>query len=304
METINDSRWICKICVKKYSSQHSLCNHNRKFHKSNNIVDSNKNNTIIKLEKTIEDLKKQLSKDLQCEYCNKTFTLKSSKIRHNKICKEKDKEPSQKISIINNNNNTIINNIIIQVNKNDYKTYDFNSKKDKTIIPIILDDDTKIKLCSEPHYNLIPKLVEIVYCGKYIQFRNVYITNLTNKIIYVYKNGNFIADDKEDVLNILFENNYCNLDNIYEDVKCMENINPDIMDKINKNYKKFIEKYEADDVKYSKYKNFKEFNKNKISFLLYNNRHKIKCALISETELTEDEIQMMVYEKEELMEEI
>jgi hypothetical protein len=289
-KSLDPKTFCCLLCNKKYTSNNSLCNHIKKYH-----------------EKEHSEKKKNI---LNCKYCSKSYSCRQSKYIHQKNCKEKEKYDAKIINNNNtinnntinnnsNNNNTVINNnIVIQVKENDYKTYDFNSKKDKTIIPVILDDNTKLKLCAESFYNLIPKLVEKTYCGKYIQLKNVLITNLTNKYAYVYKNGKFVTDTKERVLDILFENNCCNLENIYDDVKCMENIKADIMDKIDKNYKKFIEKCEADDVKYGGHKNFKEFSKEKMLLLLYDNRDNIKCAVISDTELTEDEIQIMIQKKE------
>jgi len=283
--------FCCLFCENIFTSNNSLGHHMRIYHKKEHS----------------EKIAEKRNNKFKCKYCCKEYSHTQSKYAHQKICKEKEKydakiinntDNSVTINGNNNNNNTVINNnIVIQVKENDYKTYDFNSKKDKTIIPIILDDKIKKLLLSEPFYNLIPKLVEKTYCGKYIQLKNVLITNLTNKYAYVYKNGKFVTDTKERVLDILFENNCCNLENIYDDVKCMENIKADIMDKIDKNYKKFIEKCEAD-VKYGGHKNFKEFSKEKMLLLLYDNRDNIKCAVISDTELTEDEIQIMIQKKE------
>ena len=92
--------YICEFCNKNFKLKHHLLNHlERKkpciFNiKSNDL--SNINNTIVK--KDINNNKNILA----CEYCNKIFSRKDSKIRHYNNCNNKI------------NNNPVISNDIIQ----------------------------------------------------------------------------------------------------------------------------------------------------------------------------------------------
>ena len=64
-----DNKYFCEICNKKYASNNSLWNHNKKFHTEN----------LIK-------------KEYECEHCAKGFNNISNKYRHLKSCKIKKKE--------------------------------------------------------------------------------------------------------------------------------------------------------------------------------------------------------------------
>jgi hypothetical protein len=72
---------ICDICDKKYASASSLCNHKKLIHK--------------KIKENIKIIK--------CNYCNKEFTRNFNKLRHIKICKDKEefekKENSEKLKL-------------------------------------------------------------------------------------------------------------------------------------------------------------------------------------------------------------
>jgi uncharacterized membrane protein YukC len=71
----NKNKLLCKICNKYYSSQSSLCNHNKKFH-SDNILKSSDN----------------ILKNYNCRKCNKIFKNIKTRWSHEKMCQ------------INNNN--------------------------------------------------------------------------------------------------------------------------------------------------------------------------------------------------------
>ena len=331
--------WVCYICERHYASQSSLCNHNRSFHKNKNVTECYSNvignvtgNVTECYSNVIDSNSKFENISLRCEYCKKIFSFRSGKSAHKKICKERIKqeeieiEKEKQLTIINktninnghnktiNNQNNIKNNIQnnnIQNNniQNNYITYNFNSEQDRERVPVILNNEEKLKLLLEPFHNYIPKLVETIYCGKYIQFRNVVIKNLKDKYLYIFNDGKFVAEKRDLVLNTLVENNYWNIENIADDLEMNKEL--DIRDTLKRKIKnsrtRFNEMYESKDSYYNneiKYKNFKEYNKEKITLLLFNNRDKIKdkCALLSGEKLTEKEIEYMV-EMKKLMEE-
>uniref|UniRef100_A0A6C0EDD4 C2H2-type domain-containing protein n=1 Tax=viral metagenome TaxID=1070528 RepID=A0A6C0EDD4_9ZZZZ len=99
---------MCLICNINYASRQSLCNHNKKFHRKNNLNNyqflANVNHNII-----------------TCKWCYKVLSCRQSKYRHQLICKDnklkeenlllkKENKILQKISNNNCNNNIINNN--------------------------------------------------------------------------------------------------------------------------------------------------------------------------------------------------
>lgn len=74
------SNYICNICNKEYSSQSSLCNHNKKFHQK-------KCNKIANVQSNVQSNNKVI-KSLTCEFCNKLFNSRSTKSMHKKNVKK------------------------------------------------------------------------------------------------------------------------------------------------------------------------------------------------------------------------
>lgn len=110
--------YICKICRKTYSSQQSLCNHNKKYHPKTEIplvsqckskspydnhnseinslfvshdVNSNQSTKLLDNSQTENrDIPKQVYDNLACNFCNKKFVHRQSKWKHIKKCQEKN----------------------------------------------------------------------------------------------------------------------------------------------------------------------------------------------------------------------
>ncbi len=86
----------CKICNKLYSSASSLCNHNKKFH-SNNVVQNGTTvvlggiNVVQNCQNNLNDNGKQTN-ILSCCFCKRQFNDRSNKWKHEKKCKQKNKE--------------------------------------------------------------------------------------------------------------------------------------------------------------------------------------------------------------------
>ena len=82
--------YSCKICNKNYSSQSSLCNHNKKFHDVNNQPLSTNNQLLSTNNQPIINQNKYT-----CRYCNKIYNILQSRWKHEQKCKDnnnKDKE--------------------------------------------------------------------------------------------------------------------------------------------------------------------------------------------------------------------
>jgi hypothetical protein len=97
----------CNICDKGYSSQSSLCNHNKKFHKTivTKIVPSGTKMINNDTKKSLNDTKNTLIdiKKIECKFCYKTFNFRQNKYQHEKTCKMKDIKDDNKIPIVDNN---------------------------------------------------------------------------------------------------------------------------------------------------------------------------------------------------------
>ena len=302
-----DNKYFCEICNKKYASNNSLWNHNKKFHTEN----------LIK-------------KEYECEHCAKGFNNISNKYRHLKSCKIKKKEdlelklkqkeleikeklcnleerkiillekkeerisesiknnesvaPSlktikkllddKKNQIINstvNSNNTInINNTLNDNSKN--VNYIVNFGQEKVCETLTMKEKKQIL---NSRFNCIEKLVEITNCGKYNQFKNIIITNLKDKLTYVYdeKKGNFITCDKKTSLDTLLNNRIMDIINVYDELSTAN--------KIDDKTKKFIENFLnnindetnqfTDENEEIIYPNLKKYKINKVKILLYDN---------------------------------
>jgi len=88
--------YICKQCDKKYSSYKSLWFHNYKYHK----IEVNPDVNIVNI--PVNNL---VNNNVNCKFCNKSFTTRQSKSRHeNHFCK---KEKENKINLVKINEENI-----------------------------------------------------------------------------------------------------------------------------------------------------------------------------------------------------
>ena len=282
------SNHFCLICHKYYSSYNSLWNHTKKYHTDKKNTE---NESIQKLPNSSSFVSKsypkvilesdKIMKALTCDYCNKVFSFASGKNKHKKICKVK-KEKEEKLlliekeieleklkndnfkisynkkSIKNINNGTINNNYNIIIN--------FNSEENIELANKLLKKEEKITILQQPYYEMIPKLIELLYCGDYQEMKNIKIKNLKDKFALIYNDGIFESVTKEYALTKLLNNCYNNVIDISTNFKISE-----------KKYKKFENIMEDDEnviVGDEKYKNAKTYNKDKILLLLYNDDKK------------------------------
>jgi len=278
----------CKICNKEYVSYKSLWNHNKKFH--------------IKMSSKIEAAVIPMSpKNIEnkCIICKKEYKYRQGLWKHNKICKginnekidlvlkenlEMKKEmleykkelenlktqlqkslkihpkTLQKINnqLNNNTNNGTINNNtinIVQLGKEDLSK--------------MLSVDEKMSILNRQVMG-INDLVKLVHTsGKYKKCMNVYITNLQNTIGYMYdeKQNNFIAVNKNELLNDLLDSRMYDIEKFYD--KLQLKLDPEKAKRI----KKFISRMKDDE------DCLKDLKKDEIKLILYNNREVISTIL-------------------------
>lgn len=292
----------CLKCNKKYSSYKSLWRHNNEHHtniltektficeKCNNNLSCRQskykhqkickiiNNNNIEIEKIkLEQLKEEKDKikeelkliklKLKLEKTKKldTKTFKSL----NKMLMERSFNMKNS-NIINSNNVNSNNSTNIQNNIN---IIGFGKEE---ITDIISNKDKKIIMNSGPY--CLEKLIEISNCGNYNQTKNLVITNLKDNYAYKYdkKLGYFVTTSKTSALNDLINNRVNDIEIIYDELVNSSKINTFMKDKVCAFLKKINENNKFINEEENKsYDTYKDYKKEKILVLLYDNQDKI-----------------------------
>lgn len=287
--------YYCNICNKKYVSYKSLWNHNSKYHKpivNTKVIDVNTNVNISKH---------------SCKHCNKEFTTRQSKSRHEihycdekyelnniKIIEEKNKEnellkkqndelikllqKSLKIhpKSLNKINNQLVNNGTI--NNNTINIVQLGKEN----LSEILSNNQKMNILNRQAMS-INDLVELIHVSnKYTQFKNVYITNLQSNFGYMYneKSKKFIAVNKNELINDILDSRMYDIEKFYEEV--YPKMDPYKADRI----KHFINRMTNDKDK------MKGLKKEEIKLILYNNKETIMKIKDSILENCDNEIEI------------
>ena len=291
---MNNEKYNCNECDKKYSTYKSLWSHKKINH---NCIES-------------------ITTEYNCGLCNKIYKHNPSRCRHEKTCSgikttslelevEKTKVERTKIEVeklekekevlklqiklqgmkrmdnktfksinkflmdrspINNTMNNTINNhyhfpqIMALGNENIVDTLSLQEKK--TIL------DRRL-------YSL-ETIVEMVHCGNNNMFKNIIITNLKDKFAYKYDEvkGYFITSTKKDVLDDLIANRMMDIEAIYDELSSANKIDG----KTKKLIQEFLDKMENENTYVNdeiEYTSFKSYKMNNIKILLYNNQDKI-----------------------------
>ncbi len=294
------TEYKCEHCNKQYSSYKSRWLHIKKYHsfKDNpKVIQSNPKNlksnpkVIQKSSKIIQNINEKDSR-FKCNYCNKSFKYKQGKWKHEQKCKTKDNnqvdnnqikkledqitelktlllksmkihpKTLQKINkqlIKNDINNGIINNNTINI----VPIGDENLSK-------ILSDKEKLCILNKK-YNSVNELINKVHIlpdDKYKKFKNAYITNLQNDIAYEYdlKNKQFIAVDKNDLLEKLIDKRMIDIETFALELDEKNDLPPELSTIIDK----FVEQMWQDDSEL-KQKKIKQ-----VKLLLYNSKNTIR----------------------------
>ena len=299
---------ICIDCNKNYSSYKSLWLHKYKYHKIPVVTNVVSENNVVK------NVVENVVKNNICKKCNKSLSDRISRWKHEKICtqknlekenneikkelldikNEKDKEilelrkemekmkdiiqkslkihpkTLQKINTQLNNNGTINNITIVQLGKENLSE--------------LLTKQEKLGILNRQAMG-INDIVELAHTsGKYKKCMNVYITNLQNTIGYMYdeKQNNFIAVNKNELLNDLLDSRMYDIEKFYEEFQ--EKINADKAEKI----KKFIDRMNNDE------DCLKGLKKEEIKLILYNNKEAISTILPKTKLLEESEKEIII----------
>jgi hypothetical protein len=178
----------------------------------------------------------------KCYYCETSFTLKNNLTRHNKICKEKNKQEDEMISIKINDFNKMLeiintNKINVEIN-NESKTQNINpfGKEENILIPDEIYFESINNLTKG-----IPLLIKYVHYNiKYPQNKNIKGRGLSSKYIEVHDGEDWIVDNKKNVINKLITDKKILLENFVNDQIEKNSISESILNL----YKKQLEKLE------------------------------------------------------------
>ena len=341
---IHLNEYRCNVCNKNYSSQSSLCNHNKKFHKKNvkqNDENVKQNDENVKENvKNVKENDENVKKSLICDNCNKLFNTRAAKSIHKKKCSNNNnkpvdnaleiiKEETKKIEADNKNKelelqikkeekeilklklkleksdridnitlkqlnkkllerHNLIKKSMINSNINSHNTNNIHNNnvinntfqlvgfgKEEILELLTLNEKKQIlnaRMCC------IEKLIELIHCGNYNQFKNIIITNMKDGLVYKYVEsvGQFKSTTKSEALNHLVDCSFDDIQIIYNEL-----INYNKIDERTKNLiEKFINNFQNQDEKFydmnnKEYPTFKHYKINEVKILLYNNRDKI-----------------------------
>ena len=298
---MNNNKHACYLCNKFYCSNSSLKSHINNYHDNINLIYKckfcdEKEYTIYssfkKHEKKCKD-KKEKEQNLELLKQQKYYEIEILKIKREtlEIKKQNLKQYSKKILQPNNINNSILNisnNITNNYICNFVAREDINSPNH---IKNLLSRKEQIEFAKETHSsNFVTSIVQKVFCDN---LKNVYLTNLNGKFIYIYKDNRFIVAKGNDVIDNIVKGKMCEIiemiDSLLDEKK---NKCPRIQDVIMK--KLHIKK--NDFFEERKNENFTKKNKDRIIIMLYNNQENIKDAytLITDEALNEEQLEQIV----------
>ena len=265
---IEDNRNKCSICEKEFQTRQGRWYHEKKCKVNKAKEDENKakedeNKKFNEMKKEIES---EIEKKIESKYKKEIEKLKEMFQQQLKI----HPKTLNKINNQLNNSGTINNITIVQLGRENLSEH-ITEKEKRNIL--------------NRQAMGINDLVDLVHVsGKYKKFINVYITNMQNTIAYRYdeKMNNFIAVNKNELLNDLIDARIYDIEMFFEEIG--PSLDPLKAEKI----KSFIERIndEKDELK--------SIKKDEIKLLLYNNLDKIKqsCKNPDIIKIDNDEIEL------------
>ena len=296
VNTINDDNNInnnkvifCDKCNKTFTSRQAKSLHNKKYCKvSNNELDKIKEETKQKEEETKQIKEETKQKEEETKQKQLELLLKKEEARILKLklkLQQSDKIDNITLNKLNkmlqkhnnriknstvNSHNTINN---VQNVQNNFQLVGFGKEE---ITELLTNNEKKLIMNSK--YGCLEKLIEIVHCGKYSQFKNVILTNMKDNYMYKYDDakGCFILGTKSEIMNTLVDGKLFDLDVIYNDLleknkidERTKNCIEDFVNRIHNNDEKFT------DIEGKQHEDYKHYKISEIKLLLFNNQDKI-----------------------------
>lgn len=286
-QTVNDNKhYYCRKCNKSYNHIQSRWKHEQKckYIVINTTNITSDTNTELKI---LQETTKQ--KELELELKKEEIRLKKeeTKILQLKLklqnAEKVDNVTLKKLNkILLNRQNRIKNSTINSHNtitniQNNITNYQLDGLGKEQNVNNILTPQEKQSILNS-RFRSLEKIIEIVHCGRYNQFKNVIVTNMKDNYMYKYdeKKGLFVLSNKKDVLEMLVNYRLGDLEIIYNEF--LENNKID--EKTKSCIEKFINKITYDTEKFKNtdgttHENYRQYKINEIKVLLFNNQDKI-----------------------------
>jgi hypothetical protein len=268
-----DNMYYCRFCDKKYKHYSSRTKHEKKCKPIENPLEQVlQENIQIKEEaeqiKAERDAYKDKIIKLQDKLIKTTrLTTKSFKAL-NKILMEK--------SYMNQSNNT---NSLNTITNNHNNTLQICTLGSEDILNVLTEQQKRQIINAK--FKSLDKLIEITHCGSYNQFKNILITNLKDEFAYKYdgSKGFFVTVKKNDIITDMLDYRIYNINEIYDEIENGIDENTKTV------IRRFMEKCENDepfeDDNGTRYPNYKEYKKDCVKILLYNNHDQITKSIAS-----------------------
>ena len=265
--------YYCRFCDKKYKHYSSRTKHEKKCKPIENPLEQVlQENIQIKEEaeqiKAERDAYKDKIIKLQDKLIKTTrLTTKSFKAL-NKILMEK--------SYMNQSNNT---NSLNTITNNHNNTLQICTLGSEDILNVLTEQQKRQIINAK--FKSLDKLIEITHCGSYNQFKNILITNLKDEFAYKYdgSKGFFVTVKKNDIITDMLDYRIYNINEIYDEIENGIDENTKTV------IRRFMEKCENDepfeDDNGTRYPNYKEYKKDCVKILLYNNHDQITKSIAS-----------------------
>jgi len=290
---MNDNPVKCSICNNIFSNISSLSNHRKNIH----------------------NIKKSIEKHYHCRECNKEYSCRQSRWKHEKNCKKKEEKEMEKIK---EENERLLkekmekNEEIIKLQKKLLNSKRIDNKTFKAVNKILMDRsyqnsqnnnvnsnniiNNTYQICSVGNEDLVnvltyqqkkqimnsrlcslEKIVEITHCGDIHRYKNIIITNLKDNYAYKYddKKGYFVSTPKNVLLDDVVTHRITDIEAIYDELDSANKIDA----KTKKIIQDFLDKIGNQETPYydneTKYENYRSYKINSVKILLYNNQDKI-----------------------------
>ena len=239
----------CKLCFYKTKLKYQLARHkNSNKHKRNELNEEECSDKIIltnsfnepqmsQNEPQMSQEENNLENNYQCEFCGNDFSTHANKRKHEiHRCKERmgyEMLYNKEKKLWEKDKNKLYKHIDALIKKagNTTNTIQLNGYGNEDLSHIT--DNFKTQLIKGP-YGMIPKMIEAVHFNN----KNICYPNKKEKMVKVYKDGEWKYYNKDNLIDELIENNYYILDIHYD-----ESNDIILNDVQKKRYRAFKDKY-------------------------------------------------------------